>query len=308
MFNDFDGAAEFSFSHPGGLYDHGDFLCKERQCLRQTDILACSPLALRCDSSRYELSCPIARPLCLNSCPEITVSVTAFVQIDSVERQLANVSAQERSFAVEMPQMLLVVLGATGAQGGAVLRHFARNCKDFRLRGITRNPTSTKSKELSAIDVEMVKADLNDKASLALAFDEATHIFANIDSVEPIIESMQQSNLLKPGQTPFERGAELEKLQARNLIEASAASPTLERIIWSTLPGVSAKSGAKYTKVTHFDAKAEIAEMFMTHEVLKSKVSFLFVGLYFDMPLRVPELYPIWKVGRLSGPSSMIAI
>lgn len=193
---------------------------------------------------------------------------------------------------------LLVVLGATGAQGGSVVRHFIEKRKDFQVRGITRNPDSERSQALSATGVDMVKADLNDEVSLRHAFDGATHIFANIDSVEPIMEGMQYPEVLRPGQTPFERGAELEKAMGRNLIDAAAALSSLRRIIWSTLPGVNKTSKGKYTKVTQFDAKEVVAEMFAANEGLRSKVSLLYVGLYFDMPLRIPMLYPIRKVCR----------
>lgn len=77
--------------------------------------------------------------------------------------------------------------------------------------------------------------------------------------------------------------------------------------MWSTLPGMKGRSGGKYTRVTHFDAKAAIAEMFLADGVLGAKVS-LFVGLYFDMTLRAPALYPITKVCRLAeGTSSFVA-
>ncbi|KAF4553621.1 Hypothetical protein D9617_6g093520 [Elsinoe fawcettii] len=139
---------------------------------------------------------------------------------------------------------LLAVLGATGAQGGAILRHFALHRPDFRLRGLTRDPTSTNSQQLASLGVDMVRADLHDEASLRSAFTDATHIFANIDSVSLIMEGIFRPELLQ-GQSHFERGAEQEKLLARNLINAAAASTSLERIVWSALPGVKERSGGE---------------------------------------------------------------
>jgi uncharacterized protein YbjT (DUF2867 family) len=79
---------------------------------------------------------------------------------------------------------LLVVLGATGTQGGAVLRYFAQQRQQnqyghgFRLRGVTRNPDSQASQALQEFGVEMVKADLEDIDSIKRAFSGATHLFA----------------------------------------------------------------------------------------------------------------------------------
>lgn len=177
-----------------------------------------------------------------------------------------------------------------------MVRHFIEKPEDFQVRCITRTPDSQRSQALSAVGFDMGKGDLNDKASLFHAFDGATHIFANIDLVEPIMEGMQRPEVLRPGQTPFERGAELEKAMARNAVGAAAALPSLRRIIWSTLPGVSKISKGKYTKVTQFDAKEVVAKVFTAIESLRSKLSFVYVGLYIDMPLRIPMLYPTQKV------------
>lgn len=64
---------------------------------------------------------------------------------------------------------LLVVIGATGNQGGAVLNSFLSD-KSFRLRGVTRNVDSDAARKWSEKGVEMVKADIEDEASLEAAF------------------------------------------------------------------------------------------------------------------------------------------
>jgi NAD(P)-dependent dehydrogenase (short-subunit alcohol dehydrogenase family) len=199
---------------------------------------------------------------------------------------------------------VLVVLGATGTQGGAVLRHFAKHHHDFELKGITRKPNSAASEALKAISVQMLQADLHDTASLRRAFDGATHIFANIDSVELIMSTIQDPSALAPGQTPFTHGAKLEEQLGVNLISAAAETPTSERIIWSTLPSPTKCSQGKYTSVPHFDVKATIADLFLANPILGPKVYFLNIGLYFDMPLRNPALYPITKVFK---PPSTVA-
>lgn len=69
-----------------------------------------------------------------------------------------------------MTRKLVVVGGVTGNQGGSVARALAHST-DYRLRGITTDVSSEKSKKLEAIGVEMVAADLDDHQSLLKAFE-----------------------------------------------------------------------------------------------------------------------------------------
>lgn len=62
---------------------------------------------------------------------------------------------------------IILVLGATGNQGGAVVRHLLKT--DFAIRAITRNPNQLAAKQLAQQGVEVVKADLADEASLLRA-------------------------------------------------------------------------------------------------------------------------------------------
>jgi len=86
---------------------------------------------------------------------------------------------------------ILLVFGATGAQGGAVLRWFARRSDGWTLRGLTRNTASQASQDLQALGVQMVQADNDDPTSLRDALSGATHVFANTDSNQHIFDAMQ---------------------------------------------------------------------------------------------------------------------
>ena len=63
----------------------------------------------------------------------------------------------------------LTVVGATGVQGGSVIDS-ALKAGGYKVRAITRNASSDKAKALAARGVEVVRADLNDYASLVKAF------------------------------------------------------------------------------------------------------------------------------------------
>src|SRR5215212_5336495 len=73
-----------------------------------------------------------------------------------------------------MSKKIIAVLGATGAQGGGLVRAILNDKNsEFAVRAITRDVTSENAKALTAKGVEVVAADLDDLASLTKAFSGA---------------------------------------------------------------------------------------------------------------------------------------
>ena len=62
---------------------------------------------------------------------------------------------------------LVLVAGATGRQGGAVVRHL--RAKGWKLRALTRNPDSYAARQLAERGIELVQGDLDDPGSLERA-------------------------------------------------------------------------------------------------------------------------------------------
>jgi len=125
---------------------------------------------------------------------------------------------------------LIAVIGATGHQGGAVVRALQAS-GEFRVRALTRNP----GKHDGLAD-EVVEADLNRPETLTSALDGAYGVFA-------------VTNFWEPG------GAD-EITQAKAVIRA-AKDASVQHFVWSTLPNVTAISGGKYN-VPHFTDKATV--------------------------------------------------
>ena len=147
---------------------------------------------------------------------------------------------------------IIAVTGATGAQGGGLIRAIlADPDAGFTARAITRNPSSDTAMALAAKGVDVVQADLDDEASLTRAFADAHGIFCVTNFWEHF-------------------SPEREKAQARNLANAvRAADPA--HVIWSTLEDVRdyvPLSDSRMPtlmgsyKVPHFDAKAEANAFF----------------------------------------------
>ncbi len=124
---------------------------------------------------------------------------------------------------------LIAVVGATGHQGGAVVRALQASGQ-FKVRALTRNP----AKHPQLAD-EVVLADLDRPQTLKAAFAGAHGIFLVTNFREP--------------------GAD-ERKQALAAIHA-AEDAGVQHFIWSTLPNVEAISGGKL-HVSHFTDKAKI--------------------------------------------------
>src|ERR1700681_855057 len=124
---------------------------------------------------------------------------------------------------------LIAVVGATGQQGGAVVRAL-RAGNQFKVRALTR--TTAKHRELAD---EVVEADLNRPEILKSAFAGAHGVF--------LVTNFQ------------EHGAE-ELKQATAAVHA-AKDAGVKHFVWSTLPNVEAISKGKF-HVPHFTGKAKV--------------------------------------------------
>jgi uncharacterized protein YbjT (DUF2867 family) len=124
---------------------------------------------------------------------------------------------------------LIAVVGATGQQGGAVVRALQAG-NQFKVRALTRNP----AKHRSLAD-EVVEADLNRPETLASAFNGAYGVF--------LVTNFQ------------EHGAD-ELKQATSAVRA-AKDAGVRHFVWSTLPDVEAISKGKFD-VPHFTGKAKL--------------------------------------------------
>ena len=166
-------------------------------------------------------------------------------------------------------QKVIAVMGATGAQGGGLVRAIlADRGGGFAVRANTRDTASGKAQELRKLGAEVVAADLDDPASVQKAFREHTGPTASPST----------------GRTSR---AEKELVQARTMAEA-AGRAGIRHAIWSTLEDTRRwvpleddrlpTLEGKY-KVPHFDAKGE-ADHFFTDAGVPT--TFLLPSFYWE--------------------------
>lgn len=163
----------------------------------------------------------------------------------------------------------IAVVGATGAQGGGLARAILEDPEGpYRVRALTRQPSSERAAALAALGAEVVAADLDDVESLKRAFRGAYGAFCVTNFWEHF-------------------SPEKELAQAANLADAAKAAG-LEHVIWSTLEDTRKwvpldddrmpTLMGKY-KVPHFDAKGEANHLFTERGV---PTTFLLTSFYWD--------------------------
>src|SRR2546425_3433799 len=126
-------------------------------------------------------------------------------------------------------KQLIAVIGATGQQGGGVVRAL-QGRGQFKVRALSRNPD--KHRELAE---EVVEADLDRPETLKAAFEGAHGVFLVTNFWEPGTDELKQATAAV----------------------RAAKDVGVQHFIWSTLPDVEAISGGKF-HVPHFTGKAKI--------------------------------------------------
>ncbi|CAN7726180.1 NmrA family NAD(P)-binding protein [Ensifer adhaerens] len=99
-------------------------------------------------------------------------------------------------------KLAVVVTGATGQQGGAVVKNLLERGHEFR--AVTRNTDSAKAKELANAGATLIRASLEDTATLTKALEGATSLFAMT--------------------TPFEGGPQAETRQGISAADAAKSA------------------------------------------------------------------------------------
>jgi nucleoside-diphosphate-sugar epimerase len=110
----------------------------------------------------------------------------------------------------------IAVLGATGAQGGGVVRALLQDpLHRYAVRALTRQPHAAKARALAAAGAKVVAADLDARPSLERTFASAHGLFAVTNFWEHL-------------------SPERELAQARHIAEAARAAG-VAHVVWSTL-------------------------------------------------------------------------
>jgi len=178
---------------------------------------------------------------------------------------------------------VIAVLGATGAQGGGLVRAICADTSgQLKARAITRDAKSEKAKALAALGAEVVAANVDDVESLKGAFAGAYGAFCVTFFWEHF-------------------SPQKETAQAKGMAEAAKAAG-VKHVVWSTLEDTRKfmklddprmPTLHEIYKVPHFDSKGEADAFFSQAGVPTTclQTSFYFENfIYFQMgPQKGPD-------------------
>jgi len=183
---------------------------------------------------------------------------------------------------------IIAVLGATGAQGGGLVRAILNDAGGgFTARAITRDVKSDQAQALASLGAEVVAADIDDAESLKKAFEGAygaycvTFFWAHFSPEKEVAEAAAMAR--------------------------AAQYAGLRHVIWSTLEDTRRwvpldddrmpTLMGKY-KVPHFDGKGEADHLFTDAGL---PVTFLLTSFYWDNLIH-------FGMGPKRGPDGKLAI
>lgn len=161
----------------------------------------------------------------------------------------------------------VLVVGATGAQGGSVAR-FLLDDGAFDVRCLSRNLQSDAARALQQKGAKLVQGDLSAPAGLRSALDGCAYVF---------------------GVTNFWEHFAAEREHGKNLIDAVKAAG-VEHFVFSTLYSAKRISGGKL-EVPHLDIKAELEDY---TRALGIPTTFVHVAYYYEnfLSFFVPQKQP----------------
>lgn len=174
---------------------------------------------------------------------------------------------------------LVVVFGATGAQGGSVARALLED-GTFRVRAVTRNPEQEAAKQLRLLGAEVVRGDQDDEASMEQVLSGAQAAFI----VTNFWENCSQEQEVKQGKQLADVAKRL----------------GLQYVVYSGLENVRKLTAGRLT-ARHFDGKGEVEEYFRDIGVPMTSVR---LPCYFENLLSyfLPQKAPDGKSYLLSLP------
>ncbi|WP_375754943.1 NmrA/HSCARG family protein [Corallococcus exercitus] len=156
----------------------------------------------------------------------------------------------------------VLVLGATGQQGGATARALLRD--GWRVRALVRAPSSAKARALEAAGAELVRGDMGDRASLDRAVAGAYGVF----SIQPASP-----------QVHYGFTDEDEVRFGKDIADAAKAAG-VEHFVYTSVLGLRPGSG-----VGHFESKWRIEEHVRASGL---RATIVRPGTFFEL-LLVPE-------------------
>ncbi|KAJ5280056.1 hypothetical protein N7478_005428 [Penicillium angulare] len=136
---------------------------------------------------------------------------------------------------------LITVFGATGNQGGSVIRTIlndAKLSKEFRIRAVTRDVNKPTALDLTGQGVEVVMGDMSSPEDMSTVISGSHSVF--------LVTNFWESQSAAP-----------EIIQGKIVTDACKAAG-VKHLIFSSLIDAAEATHGRLIHITHFDGKAEV--------------------------------------------------
>ncbi len=140
-----------------------------------------------------------------------------------------------------MDDRIIAVVGATGQQGGAVVRRLLAD--GWKVRGLSRDPAKVAARDLATLGVEIVAGDMEQRGQLDAAFKGAYGVFSVQNYWLPMV------------------GFEGEVRQGKNVADAAKAAG-VKHLVYSSVGAAQRGMGQK-----HFESKWIIEQYIQSLDV-----------------------------------------
>jgi uncharacterized protein YbjT (DUF2867 family) len=128
-------------------------------------------------------------------------------------------------------ERVVLVIGATGNQGGATVQHLLDN--GHRVRALVRDPGTAAAQRLREQGVHLLRGDMEDAGSLRAAMHDVQGVF----SVQALAYEPTLATEVRQGK----------------LVADVAAQLRIQHLVYSSVGGAE-----RHTGIDHFESKAEI--------------------------------------------------
>ena len=161
---------------------------------------------------------------------------------------------------------VLTIFGATGNQGGSVIRAVLADPKlsqEFKIRAVTRDTTKASAKALAAKGVELVTACLYH--TLTLVYDDEPRLTpeghkADMSSPETAAPAVQDAHTVFLVTNFWESMSDETEIAQGKAVADACKTAGVKHLIFSSLINANKATQGRLQNVKHFDSKAKIED------------------------------------------------
>ncbi|KAJ1798499.1 hypothetical protein LPJ59_002462 [Coemansia sp. RSA 2399] len=174
----------------------------------------------------------------------------------------------------------VAIIGATGLQGGSVLRSLHATGR-YKLVAMTRDVSSSSAADIANRypDVKLAAADVEDVGSLKAAFEGVDFVFGMTQYFQPAIMDKVEAG-----------DYDAEYNQGKNIVDAAIAAG-VKNIVFSSLPSMKEISGGKYPSVHHFEGKNRV-EKYLESQASNIRGVAVHIGSYMENFVNYARISP----------------